>query len=272
MTASKQKRICNSATEVSISTLPNSEFSFGADAPQDAQDSQDLQGSQGNSKTLSDPFPSVSEALSGPLPDYLRQVYEYTEMLKEDDKESWHSPLFSFTRFCKPHRDLIDLPDYQAMQAVEAAMRAWDDLPLGHDPWVYFFNPEDRGEAQIEFMNAWNAIRHIPFRDVLHNALRLSQQFPLKAAHERGNLYDRFISLAGWLQWLHRERDIYLPTRTIDGLLACDQRTVSRLRRLAIRDGLLRVVKGPTFRSTGKSEATAFRFAIEHLESLRIDK
>jgi hypothetical protein len=64
-------------------------------------------------------------------------------------------------------------------------------------------------------------------------------------------------------------KEIYLPTRTIAKLLNCDQRTVSRLRKLAMRDGLLSVVKEHTFRSVGKSEATVFKFALERFEALR---
>jgi hypothetical protein len=59
------------------------------------------------------------------------------------------------------------------------------------------------------------------------------------------------------------KKAILLPTRTVANLLDCDQRTVSRLRKLAIQDGLLTIVKGHSFRSTGMSEATEFRFAIE---------
>ena len=67
-------------------------------------------------------------------------------------------------------------------------------------------------------------------------------------------------------------KGIYLPTRTIAELLDCDQRTVSRLRKLAVRDGLLTIVKEHTFRSAGKSEATVFQFALERFEALRDDK
>ena len=67
-------------------------------------------------------------------------------------------------------------------------------------------------------------------------------------------------------------KGIYLPTRTIAELLNCDQRTVSRLRKLAVRDGLLTIVKEHTFRSAGKSEATVFQFALERFEALRDDK
>lgn len=238
-----------------------------SNAPQDVQDSQDLQDSNRDTRTVTGVSRATSEnILKQPLSAYLRQVYEYSEKVKEDDTESWHSPLFSFARFCKAHPSIIDLPDDKAMQAVEKVMCSWHDLPQKRDPWEYYF--DDADAARIDFMNSWNSVRHIPFHDALSNALRLAERKPLKPAHERGTLYSRFISLAGWLQWLMRGKGIYLPTRTIAELLSCDQRTVSRLRKLAIKDGLLTVAKEHTFRSVGKSEATVFRFSLERFETL----
>jgi hypothetical protein len=249
------------------------EFPFGANAPQDAQDSQDFQDSQRNTGTIIGfPCANSENILSQPLSVYLRQVFEYSETLKEDDTDSWHSPVFFFARFCKAHPSIIDLPDDKAMQVVEKVMRSWDDLPRGRDPWEYYFDSGDADSAQIDFMTSWTSIRNIPFHDTVQNARRLARQVPLKAAHRRGNLYDRFISLAGWLQRLMHGKGIYLPTRTVAELLNCDQRTVSRLRKLAIQDGLLHKVKEHSFRSTGKSEATVFQFALERFEALRDDE
>jgi hypothetical protein len=266
----------SAAEEISnepFSSTSVTDFHFGANAPQDAQDPQDFQDSQRNTKTTIGFSRADSEnTLNLPLPVYLRQIFDYSETLKEDDTESWHSPAFFFARFCKAHPSIIDLADDEAMQAVERVMRRWDDLPRNRDPWEYYFDSDDADSARIDFMNSWNSIRHIPFHDPLQNALRLAGQVPLKAAHRRGNLYDRFISLAGWLQRLMRGKGIYLPTRTIAELLNCDQRTVSRLRKLAMRDGLLTIVKEHTFRSAGKSEATVFQFALERFEALRDDK
>jgi len=170
------------------------------------------------------------------------------------------------------------LPDDEAMQEVEDVMASLNDVSGGCDPWEHFFPEGEHGEplsgdeARLDFMTSWGSVRHVPFRDVLHNALRLSLDQPLTPIYRRGKLYQRFISLAGWLQKLRFEYVIYLPTRTIAEVLNCSQRTVSRLRRLATEDNLLTVVKEHTFRSTGKGEATEFRFAIEHFEELRDER
>lgn len=254
----------------SSASASEADFPFGANVPQDTQDSQDFQDSQGNSKTISDCSRSNSEKiLSQPLTGYLRKAYEFSEKLKEDDTETWHSPLFFFARFCKAHPSIIDLPDDKATQAVESVMSTWNDLPRNRDPWEYYFGDAgDPDAARIDFMNSWNNIRHIPFHEPLSNALRLAEKSPLKTAHERGNLYNRFIGLAGWLQVLRRGENIYLPTRAVAKLLVCDQRTVSRLRKLAMQDELLTVVKQSSFRSAGKSDATEFRFAVERFNVL----
>jgi hypothetical protein len=201
--------------------------------------------------------------------DYVMQVYELVPRLREDvAMEVWTSPMFQFARFCKAHHELIHLSDYDAMQKIEEIMYGWDDLPPGDDPWGYFYEADDADAARIDFMTSWAAIRHIPFRTVLQSALQLSVATPLTPARERGRLYQRFVSVAGWLQVLMPGKAIYLPTRAVGDLLGCNQRTVSGLRQLAVGDGLLTIVKGHTFRSTGKGEATEFRFAVEMFPEL----
>lgn len=252
------------------------------DAPQDAQDSQDSQDCQDlNRQTESDNGSSLAvsrELLTLPLKEYVIIVLQFcAELAASEPEEVYRTPLFNFARFCKAYPSVADLPDYEAMQKIEETMRELNIVPVSADPWEFLF-PEDQhgnaidGEfARLDFMSSWLSVRHIPFRDALQKAFGLSEANLLQPAHERGNLYRRFISLAGWLQALRAEHNIYLPSRIIGGLLSCDQRTVSRLRKLAIQDGLLKVVKGFKFRSLGKSEATEFRFAIGRFSELRRD-
>lgn len=256
---------------------------FDSNVPQDAQDSQDFQDCQDSNRQTENnnrsSLPVSRQLLSLPLAQYVDIVLQFCAELRESEPEElWRSPLFNFARFCKAHPSIIDLPDDEAMRTVEKAMRDNRRLPSGCDPWEYFFPEDQHGEAvsgedaRLDFMSSWVSVRHIPFRDVLQKALRFAETRPLQPARRRVQLYERFISLAGWLQWLRNERGIYLPTRTIAELLSCDQRTVSRLRRLAIQDGLLRVVRKHTFRSAGKSEATEFQFAVEQFQELRDDQ
>jgi len=247
-------------------------FPFVPNAPQETQEWQDPQEKQGKTLTNTRLQRSDSEkTLNLPLGAYVRQVLDFSETLNEEQcNGAWHSPVFHFARFCKAHQSIMKLPDDEALQAVESVMLSWDDLPLGSDPWKHYFAyVDDADSARIDFMYSWNSVRHIPFHDVVDQALRLAEERPVKAPHERGKLYDRFISLAGWLKVLMMGKPILLPTRKIAALLSCDQRTVSRLRKLAIQDGILTVLKEHTFRSNGKSESTEFEFIVPRSQTPR---
>jgi len=253
------------------SLMERSGFPFDPDVPQDNQDSQDPYDLNRQTKNNNGSSQAFSRKLLDlPLKDYLRIVLEFCAQLREERSyDSWRSPLWDFARFCRAHPTVADLPDDEAVLVVEAELHTHTDLPAGVNPWEHFFPEGEDGEslsgelARLDFMTSWGSVRHVPFRDALHNALRLSEKRPLLPGHNRGKLYERFVSLAVWLQRLRPEATIYLPTRTVGELLGCDQRTVSRLRKLAIQDELLEIVKTHRFYSTSKGEATEFRVAIE---------
>lgn len=255
----------------------DSDLPFSFNAPQDAQDSHDshdLNRKTQNNNRFS--LPLSREIVNSPLEDYVSAAIEFCAKLREEQSEDeWKSPLFDFARWCKAHQAITDLPSHQAMQTVEAVMYKLAGFPKGIDPWEHFFPLGEYGEplagdeSRLDFMTSWDSVRHVPFRDVLQLAVKLSKERPLEPAHHRGELYARFISFAGWLQYLRCDLGIYLPTRTVAELLSCNQRTASRLCKLAIRDGLLTMVREHTFRSAGKSEAAEFRFAIERFCELR---
>lgn len=260
------------------------DFPYGQNAPQDSHDSLDSPDLQRPSLTLREKqrvhtlqsgkrdSSKEQEILApvdfGDLASWVRTVYESLKEQPEPDAENWHSPLFRFARFVKAHPAVIGLCDYEATQKIEELMGEW--LPRGSDCdlWGLFFPEADDGEAaRLDFMTSWSGVRHVPFHDVLSNALRSGDEKPLRPPHPRGKLYQRFLSLAAWLQVLVPEKAILLPTRKLDKLLGCDQRTISRLRKLAVQDRLLVIVKAHSYRSGG-GEATEFRFAIERYPGL----
>ncbi len=206
-----------------------------------------------------------------PLPEYVRHAFEFTRCQENDPTATvWKSPLFAFARFCKAHPLIGDVPENEAMTTIEWIMREWDDFPVDHDPWEHFFPKAGDGQAaRVDFMVSWTRVRHVPFRDTLAAALEMAMERPLVPPRNRGALYPVFISLAGWLQKLTAGDTIFLPTRTIGPLLGCDPRTISGLRRLAVQDGLLRIVKKHSFRNSGKRRATEFRFPVERFEVLK---
>jgi hypothetical protein len=267
--------------------FPNdTDFPFGANAPQDSQDfhdpndSHDSYDSHDSKEAISalakhldraaGNHPPPGTPLSLPIRKYVRKALEFSEQeRRERAEDKWSSPVFPFARFCKAHPAIKALPDDKAARAVEEVMLTWDDLPKSRCPWEHYF-PDAGGTdaARLDFMVSWDSIRHVPFDDPLRNALRLADEKPLKPPYFRGELYQRFVSLAGWLQVLTKEKSIFLPTRTIGELLGCDPTSVSRLRRLAVRDELLIEVKRHRFRSSGKSEATEFRFHVDRFDEL----
>lgn len=249
------------------------DFPFGRNAPQDSHDLHRLSGITGLSSTLKEKqraSPQRKETNApfdfGDLCEYVRTAYQFLE--QQGKPENWHSPLFEFAPFVKAHPEMTDLPDHQAVRRIEQLMREWEGPHSGQDPWQFFFSEVDGTEAaRLDFMSSWNAVRHLPFHNPLSNALRLADQRPLPE-QTRGVLYQRFISIAAWLQVLFPEKPILLPTRKVGELLGCDQRTVSRLRGFAVQDGLLIIVKKHFFRPAGRNEATEFRFAIERYPDL----
>lgn len=248
------------------------DFPFGHNAPHDCQDFQDSR----LSTTLREKQGVVSASeenqlpasLASPLAEYVSLVYEWHKQQPGPAPGHWQSPLFGFARFVKSHPEMIELTDYEAAEKIEDLMSRWSGRPSSVDPWKFFFPQAADGEAaRMDFMASFSAVRHVPFRDLLANALRLADEKPLRPPHWRAKLYVRFVSLAGWLQVLLPGQPILLPTRKLDTLLRCDQRTVSRLRGFAVQDGLLRVVKASCFRPNQR-RATEFRFALEQYPEL----
>ena len=73
--------------------------------------------------------------------------------------------------------------------------------------------------------------------------------------------YDRFVSLAGWLQHTAGDRPIALPCRVVAALMGTDKHQVSAWRGLAVREGFLRELEKARYEPGGKGKATTFRFA-----------
>jgi hypothetical protein len=238
---------------------------------QDSQDSHDSQDSQGLSGVESQGFDDpdlryLKQTLAKYVPWAIRHTVNESGEEAYDPDQPWHSPMFAFTRLCRAHPDIRESSDVEAMKAVEKVL---DKLPFQDpietlDPWERAFPfAGDTDAIKLDFMSSWISVRCIPGYDILGSAAVLAKRRSWKSAKERGPLFTRFISLAGELQLLMRNRAIMLPTRRVALHLGCNQRTVSDLRRLAIKDGLLVVTQSHHFQSSGKRMATEFHFAIE---------
>ena len=265
------------------------DFPYGANAPQgrhapqepqDTQEPQDSQDSQyphdshelnRHSLTISEAArPNAKELAELPFSEYLRVVLRFAEHERlEPTPGTFRTPLFTFARFCKYHPSVRDLPSHIAMRRVQDAMVRWPDVPCGVDPWEHFFPDAVLGEAaRVDFQDSWDQVHSLPFQDALQDAVRLATEYPLQPSVDRGELYGRFVSIAAWLQKSRGSLPILLPTHKLDSLLGCDHRTISGLRRMAVRDGFLREIKQFRYRPGGKGEATEFEFIAEGLAGI----
>jgi hypothetical protein len=196
---------------------------------------------------------------------------EDDEALKAGDPTRYRGRTWEFVRSVKSHGDLTPLTAAEAFARVEATLAE----RLGAtDPWDRAFGLS-RDEAQVEFYHDWRVVRMLRCRDPLTEASRLAAEHPL-APPRFGDvaMYVRFVSLAGWLQVYNGPgRTILLPVRKVGDHLGVSRQTVTKLRKWAIEDELLRVARQERFgvdRATGErfQDATEFWFAVEKYDVL----
>jgi len=97
-------------------------------------------------------------------------------------------------------------------------------------------------------------------------AIGMAAQYPLSDPEELGlDRYNRFLSIAGWLQVLRGAEPVYLPVEKLAQILNVSPRSVSTWRAIAQRQGLLTVVSAYERRK----KATEFRFAVDRFGVLR---
>lgn len=94
----------------------------------------------------------------------------------------------------------------------------------------------------------------------------MSCQYPLSDPEDLGiERYNKFLSIAGWLQIVRGAEPIILPVAKLAGELGVTAQMVSQWRQRAQRQGILSEVK----RYVAHKQATQFRFAIERFSILR---
>ena len=94
----------------------------------------------------------------------------------------------------------------------------------------------------------------------------MAAQYPLTDPEDlRLERYNRFLSIAGWLQVQHDSESIHLPVEKLAKILNVTPQSVSTWRILAKRQGLLT----ETAAYQRNKKATEFRFAVEKFGVLR---
>ena len=161
--------------------------------------------------------------------------------------------MFTFVRRAKAHPDLEGLGGLEAAEVVQRTLESW--VPTSGNPWSELFPESD--DAKSEFVDTWSRIKWP--RAEVETAQLLAAKLPLKPTHCYSPGYGSFISLAGHLQ-RNVTGPILLPCWKLATLLGCQPMTVSRYRRLAIQDGLIRLVaRGIKL----QRKADEFSFAVE---------
>jgi hypothetical protein len=203
---------------------------------------------------------SVACAVAPPIDeilDFALAAHE-ADTIKGDCSSSlaYRTPLWSFSRAARSAFAEGATPDdaFFALDAAIARRGGWDIL--GTD-----MAAED---IYFEFVSNWDAVRYRVGETPLENAVVKADAFPLtpqRATGRRAFLvgYGRFVSIAGWLQVTMGNRSILLPVDMLARILHVVPMTISRYRKAAVKDGLLRVVCAHVY---SKGQATEFRFNV----------
>jgi len=109
-------------------------------------------------------------------------------------------------------------------------------------------------------------VRYAKGAGPLEWAAAMSCQYPLSDPEDlQIDRYNKFLSIAGWLQVIRGDAPIVLPVERLAGELGVTAQHVSNWRQRAQQQGLLSEVK----RYVAHKQATQFRFAVERFSILR---
>lgn len=232
--------------------------------------------SQSQSETQAVPKPIPGESLG----EYLCRnlvSYESPEERESGAGDEWKTPMFAFCRAVKAHPLLREKSAGQALNIVREFIldtmidERDDDFVAVYMETQNILVPAFKAfhlteeDLCIEFYTLWERIRYAEGETPLYCALEMARKYPYRLRkHSRVTAgYDRFISMAAWLQRHNGTEPIFLPCRLMASVLGCSAITLSRYRELATRAGLLRETRASEFHRGGESIATEFMFALE---------
>jgi len=223
---------------------------------QDTQDSQDIQRNTASSATSAEVPASSLSFWKLPLSGFLKHVLGELEAYDE----IYPPAFFVFVRMCKGY--------WPEGKKADAAFDEVAPIVKKLGGWPPSFGNEeiDGEEAYAEFVTLWDKVRYRPDETPLTNAAVKAKAYPLGTLRSTKDRplpgYDRFVSLAGWLQVSMGDKPIMLPCRACAEILHTTARTVSSWRQWAVEDGFLKIQQEHRYHPGGESEATVFRFAV----------
>ncbi len=203
------------------------------------------------------PARSQTDQPPTPLEHARNSLVEAARVAGDSAKPEWQTGVFHFVRLLRAHPGIFEHKAIDVLKWLDKNKLKWEAaFRIG------------RADYEAEFVDTWDRVRLLPGADPITSALEYSKLhrlgLPPKIAEERVESYRDFVSLCGWLCVTVGKKRIAVPCREIAAALRCSSMTVSRFRKQAQQDGILKLVKRH-HRSVGgePGEATQFRFAVE---------
>lgn len=179
-----------------------------------------------------------------------------------DPGKEWQAPLWELARTLKGYF----VEGTMAIRAFNEAAPHVDRM----GGWETIYSLDEEA-AEIEFVSLWSKVRIGPGEEPLDLALQRAIAHPI-ASRPKGNRptpkYDRFVSVALWLQEVVGDRPIMLPCEKVATLLQTTPRLVSMWRDRAVSEGWLVKTADHVF-GGGERRATEFRVPAHHVEWLK---
>ncbi|HWE93796.1 MAG TPA: bifunctional DNA primase/polymerase [Tepidisphaeraceae bacterium] len=186
----------------------------------------------------------------------------------------WTTPLWGLIRDLKAHPDLKGRDSMTVIDFVERVFKLWPTE--GDDPWRHWTD-EAADDAREQIAFAWARIRYIPGCGPLDEAVELARKHPLEIppAHRLTPDFERFLSVAGWLQASVGDNAILLPCHKVSVAMFGDDskhQNVARWIGIAAGQGYLhRLRRGHYGAGVHPSKRTAddFRFNVAFFTELK---
>lgn len=178
--------------------------------------------------------------------------------------ENWTTPTWGLLRYLRGHPDLKELRGVEALEVVATVLAQWATAD-STDPCEHCSGlPGEDFRAQFVF--GWEEVKYIPGYGPLDAAMDRAKvrPLPIPAAHHVSDEYVAFLGMAGYLQALIGERNIFLPVEAVSKVCGVGRNTISLWRKVAVRQGYL------TPRVLGRRHlADEYRFSVEQFAALR---
>jgi hypothetical protein len=204
-----------------------------------------------------------------PLHDHIAAAVEWhARWQRAGDNQKW-TPLWAFIRMLRGHPALHNLGERAACDLVEAVLTSWPD-GIGNDAWGRWTGIAAK-DARMEFIHAWPLVKYAAGHGPPDAAKERAGASPLPVPpeHRDSDELVELLSIAGWLQVISGDRDIFLSCSVIGKLVGVIEMTAWRLRERAYLYGYF-ILKRRGQRGSGGGfrRGDELRFAVDRFPML----